>query len=49
MKDADFLAEAHKLKMEVNAQTGEELDAVLRRVMRTPLELTSKTEALTHH
>jgi hypothetical protein len=49
MKDADFLAEAHKLKMEVNAQTGEELDAVLKRVMRTPLELTSKTEALTHH
>ena len=49
MKDADFLAEAHKLKMEVNAQTGEELDAVLMRVMRTPLELTSKTEALTHH
>ena len=49
MKDKDFLAEAAKLKMAVNAQTGEELDEILARVMKTPPALTSKTEALTHH
>ena len=49
MKDAGFLEEASKLKMAVNAQSGEELESVLGRVMRTPAALTAKTEALTHH
>jgi tripartite-type tricarboxylate transporter receptor subunit TctC len=49
MQDRDFLEEAGKLKMAVNAQTGAELEAVLARVMRTSPELTAKTEALTHH
>ena len=49
MKDAAFLEEAGKLKMAVNAQSGEELEAVLARIMRTPPDLTARTEALTHH
>jgi tripartite-type tricarboxylate transporter receptor subunit TctC len=49
MTDAAFLEEASKLKMAVNAQTGEEVAATLGRVMKTSPALTAKTEALTHH
>jgi tripartite-type tricarboxylate transporter receptor subunit TctC len=49
MTDRDFLEEAGRLKMAVNAQSGAGLESVLGRVMRTPPELTAKTEALTHH
>lgn len=46
MKDPEFLAEAKKAKMEVSAVSGEEVEALVRRIMATPDDLAAKARAV---
>lgn len=42
MKDADFLAEAQKIKLEIKPVSGEKVQALVAEVYRTPAELVQK-------
>ena len=46
MKDADFLAEAAKAKLEISPISGEEVEAIVREAYKIPKELALKTGAL---
>jgi hypothetical protein len=42
MKDKDLLADAERLKLEINPTTGEEMQQILTRVFATPRELVAR-------
>ncbi len=44
-KDAEFLADVEKSKLEVNLSSGEEVEAVVKRIVATPKELTDRLAA----
>jgi tripartite-type tricarboxylate transporter receptor subunit TctC len=46
MKDPEFLAEAKKSKLDVHPQTGEQLEALIKRIYATPKDLVQKIAAL---
>ncbi len=45
MKDKEFLAEAEKLKIEVNALTGEEVGALIAKLHKTPPEVVARVRS----
>jgi tripartite-type tricarboxylate transporter receptor subunit TctC len=45
MKDKEFLAEAEKLKIEVNALTGEEVATLIARLHKTPAEVVARVRS----
>ena len=45
MKDPEFLAEAEKLKIEVDPLTGEQVAALVEQVSRTPAETVARVRA----
>lgn len=47
MKDPAFLDEAGRLKLEINALTGEQLTQLIADLMKTPPELSEKMESMT--
>ncbi|MGE5537412.1 MAG: Bug family tripartite tricarboxylate transporter substrate binding protein [Gemmatimonas sp.] len=47
MTDPAFLDEARRLGVEINARSGERLAAIVADLMKTPLAVTEKTEAMT--
>jgi tripartite-type tricarboxylate transporter receptor subunit TctC len=49
MTDAAFVAEAKKLGVEVSPRSGERLAEIVANLMKTPLSVTEKTEAMTQH
>jgi hypothetical protein len=42
MKDKEFLADAAKLKLEIDPLTGEQVQAVIEKVLRTPGPVASR-------
>ena len=46
MKDPEFLAEADKLKIEINPVSAAELAAVVHRVLNTPKELAMRARPI---
>lgn len=46
MKDAEFLTEAEKLKIDVNPVSAAELEAVVTRVLKTPKELAARARPI---
>jgi len=45
MKDKDFLAEADKLKIEIDPLTGEQVAALIAEIYRTPVETVERVRA----
>lgn len=45
MKDAAFLAEADRLKLDVDPMTGAEVEAAIRQVLATPADVIARTQA----
>jgi hypothetical protein len=45
MKDKGFLADTQKAKLEVNPTTGEEIDALLKRLYGYPKEVVARAAA----
>jgi hypothetical protein len=49
MTDPDYLAEADKLKMDVDPMTGTELAALVAQVSQTPAETVARVRAALEH
>jgi tripartite-type tricarboxylate transporter receptor subunit TctC len=47
MKDPIFLQEASKIGIDINARTGEQLTTIVNDLVKTPLSVTEKAEAMT--
>jgi tripartite-type tricarboxylate transporter receptor subunit TctC len=47
MKDPVFLQEASKIGIDINARSGEQLTAIIADLVKTPLSVTEKAEAMT--
>jgi len=45
LKDEAFMAESHKLKLEVNPVTGEEIDKLIAELYATPKDVVEETRA----
>ena len=46
MKDPDFLAEAKKIKLEINPVSGEKIEALVKKIYATPSDIAKKAAAL---
>jgi hypothetical protein len=46
MKDPEFLADTKKGKLDVHPQTGEQLEALIKRIYATPKDLVQRIAAL---
>jgi tripartite-type tricarboxylate transporter receptor subunit TctC len=45
-KDKDFLAEAEKQNMDIDPQTGEQVEAIVRDIVNTPTAVVAKVKAV---
>jgi tripartite-type tricarboxylate transporter receptor subunit TctC len=45
MKDPAFLAEAEKLKLDVDPMGGSEVEAAIRQILATPADVIARTQA----
>ncbi len=45
MRDADFLAEAERLKIDIDPMSGEEVETAIRQILATPPDVIARTQA----
>ena len=46
MKDAEFIAETKRLNLELDPETGEQLEATIRQIYATPKEIVERVSEL---